>query len=149
MFVVCISYVYRPWLMDDIRDDCREEVLCVCIHLSTQPVYSYRLYQAAHQEALETANSSNKQTFTHTHHTHTPHRRLPPSATTQHTCIYIHTQAAHQEALDTALKHERELQQLPALKRQLEALKHHATETELEMRCGCCNHLRLCISVCM
>lgn len=46
-------------------------------------------------------------------------------------------QAAHQEALDTALKHERELQQLPALKRQLEALKHHATETELEMRYVC------------
>lgn len=45
------------------------------------------------------------------------------------------TQAAHQEALDTALKHERELQQLPALKRQLDALKAHATETELELRC--------------
>lgn len=43
-------------------------------------------------------------------------------------------QAAHQEALDTALKHERELQQLPALKRQLDALKARATETELELR---------------
>lgn len=49
---------------------------------------------------------------------------------------YCHAQAAHQEALETALKHERELQQLPALKRQLDALKTHATETELEMRCA-------------
>ncbi len=44
------------------------------------------------------------------------------------------TQAAHQEALDTALKHERELQALPGLRRQVEALKAHATETELELR---------------
>ena len=42
-----------------------------------------------------------------------------------HTYIhtYIHTQAAHAEVLETSLRQERELQQLPPLRRQLDTYK--------------------------